>query len=235
MGPPARRQAQRPVVAERDARPAGHARRRERGPADHRGERVGLRPQQGGLRPAAAGGGEEPGRAGARVNDPGRGQGARGPADHAPHHRRGCERLARRPPLRRPAQQAERLPQRILPGQDPAPDVTDLTLAGVSGGAARRCSASDQPATCAAPSRTAAPASASSASKVITQPIVAVQHPSAAQPRPAAGRRPEASDWPGGAGVGAVNGGSGAAGWFLTKYSGNFQNPRVEGNPWPSL
>jgi hypothetical protein len=23
--------------------------------------------------------------------------------------------------------------------------------------------------------------------------------------------------------------------WFLTKFSGNLQNPRVEGNPWPSL
>ena len=129
-----RRQPQRPVVAERDARPAGHARRRERGPADHRGERVGLHPQQGCLRPAAAGGGEEPGRAGARVDDPGRVQGARGPADHALHHRPGGERLARRPPLGRTAQPAERLPQRILAGQNLAPDLRDLTLAGVSCG-----------------------------------------------------------------------------------------------------
>jgi len=36
-------------------------------------------------------------------------------------------------------------------------------------------------------------------------------------------------------GAGTVDGECGAAGWFLTKYSGNFQNPRVEGNPWPSF
>ncbi len=125
-GASGRRKAQRPVVTERDARPAGHARRGEGCPADHRGKRVGLGPHQGGTRPAAAGGDEEPGRTGPRVNHPGRGERAGGPADHAPHHRPGGEGLAGRPPLRRPAQATERLPQWVLTGQDQAPGVRDL-------------------------------------------------------------------------------------------------------------
>ena len=190
------------VVAEQHRGPAGEPGGGQAGPAEDRGRRVDLHADQGRLRPAAPGGQEHPGRAGAGIHDPGRPDpGARGPGDHARDDRRRGERLAEDPPARRAAQRAEGVPERVFAGPDPVPgrrhrtrDVqamgvrtaaartTAARTAGAAGAlsavprttgprttgprttgprpraaarATRSCSAADQPATRAAPSRLA--------------------------------------------------------------------------------
>ena len=135
VGPGGRRQAHCPVVAQRDARAAGHPRHGQRGPADHRRQRVGLHPGQDGARPAAPGCDEEPGRAGARVHHAGWRERACRPAHHRVHHRPRREHLARRAPLRGRANPAELFSQRILASQDLGADGADL--AGVAAGSRR--------------------------------------------------------------------------------------------------
>ncbi len=130
------------------------------GPADDRGHRVDLHADQGRLRPAAPRGQEHPGRAGAGIHDPGRA------GSRCPRPRRSCSSMTGGgvnvwPRTRLPA--GPRSAQKASPsGSSPArirsraaATARAMSRPRAAARATRSCSAADQPATRAAPSRLA--------------------------------------------------------------------------------